>query len=54
MNKLKHRTFAPLLPERVSEMYKGNILTYSFMNEDKWEVGIFGCWRAFKKQTIKK
>ena len=57
MSKLKHPIFTPLLPVRVpgslrdfwailgfkEKTYNGNILTFSFINENKWEVGIFGC-----------
>jgi hypothetical protein len=59
MSKLKYPVFAPLLPVRVpkslrdfwaimgfkEKIYNGNILTYSFIIDNKWMVSIFGCWQ---------
>jgi len=54
MSKLKYPIFIPPLPERISERYKGNILTYLFINENSWEVGIFGCCAALEDGIILK
>jgi len=45
MNKLQHPKYKPLLPERVSEKYNRNMLTYSFINENKWEGSMFVYWQ---------
>jgi hypothetical protein len=51
MSKLKHPVFAPVLPVRAGEIYNGNILRFSFINEDKWEEGIFGCYLQGSKNA---
>ena len=43
MNKLKYLTFAPLLPERISERYMGKILAFSVINDNEGEGSVFGC-----------
>jgi hypothetical protein len=57
VNKLQHTIFTPILPESLRDfwvvlsfkekIYNGNILTYSFINDNKWKVSIFGCYAIF-------
>jgi hypothetical protein len=56
MNKLKYAGFAEETQVKVinglgceMKIYKGNILTFSFINENKWKVGVFGCYSQLKK-----
>jgi hypothetical protein len=46
MNKLKHPIFKPLLPVRAGEIYNGNILRFSFVNDNEREGSVFGCCGA--------
>ena len=48
MSKLKHPVFAPVLPVRALEIYNGNILSFSFVNDNEGEVSVFGCCGALK------
>jgi len=58
---LKYAGFAEETPVKVinglgceMKIYNGNILTYSFINENEGTVGVFGCWGNAKKRNNNK
>ena len=57
MNKLKYAGFTEETPVKVinelgceMKIYNGNTMTYSFINENKWKVGVFGCCASCKNK----
>ena len=61
MNKLKYTGFAEETPVKVinglrggMKIYKGNILTYSVINENEGKVSIFGCYAQLIKMEENK